>query len=140
MAVSAVLVGLAGAAAGDGAGDKERLQGEWAALSIKFGDTTLPDKAVMKSNLVIKGDVYVGTINQLDMGRHRIALDESKDPKQIDLTPIWEGGGGTVKGIYKLDGDTLTVCRPITAAGARPKEFKAGEGVGVGVYKRAAKK
>lgn len=53
-------------------------------------------------------------------------LDPSKTPAQIDLTDP-DGGdkGGTMYGIYKLDGDTLTICLVSSKDPAdRPKEFK----------------
>jgi len=45
-------------------------------------------------------------------------LDESKSPATIDLT----ADDGTWPGIYRLDGDTLTICLRITA-GLRPRVF-----------------
>jgi uncharacterized protein (TIGR03067 family) len=60
----------------------------------------------------------------------RIELDPSRDPKAIDVIP--DGGkdrGERVLGIYKLEGDRLTIC--MAAPGKpRPKEFKADKGSG----------
>jgi len=50
-----------------------------------------------------------------------------------------DGNAQTWKGIYKLDGDTLTFCRPQASGGERPKEFKSTPGVVLIVYKRAGK-
>jgi hypothetical protein len=43
-----------------------------------------------------------------------------------------------LKGIYQLDGDTLTVCRSVRPTDDRPKEFKAGD-VLLAVYRRKGK-
>ena len=53
-------------------------------------------------------------------------VDSSKSPKEIDLTPTTgENKGKTVKGIYKIAGDYLTICRGLTEKEARPTEFAA---------------
>jgi uncharacterized protein (TIGR03067 family) len=58
-------------------------------------------------------------------------LDPSQNPKAIDLS-YKEGpaAGQTIKAIYKLEGETLTICRPRTQADDRPKEFAAPAGSG----------
>ena len=44
-----------------------------------------------------------------------IKVDSSKTPKEIDLTfTAGEHKGKTVKGIYKIAGDDLTICRGLT--------------------------
>jgi uncharacterized protein (TIGR03067 family) len=55
-----------------------------------------------------------------------LKLDPSKKPKAIDLS-YTEGpsAGKTVKGIYKLDGDTLAICRALKEEDERPTEFSA---------------
>jgi uncharacterized protein (TIGR03067 family) len=58
-----------------------------------------------------------------------LKLDPSKKPKAIDLS-YTEGpsAGKTVKGIYKIDGDTLTICRALKEDDERPTEFSAPSG------------
>jgi uncharacterized protein (TIGR03067 family) len=60
-----------------------------------------------------------------------LKLDPSKDPKAVDLS-YTEGpsAGRTVKGIYKLEGDKLTICRALKQDGKRPTEFSAPAGSG----------
>jgi uncharacterized protein (TIGR03067 family) len=50
---------------------------------------------------------------------YRFALDIQKAPKALDLTLL--NNGLTIHGIYKLEGDSLTVCM---SAGERPKDFE----------------
>ena len=51
-------------------------------------------------------------------------LDPSKSPPEIDLTPP-DGLGATMYGIYKLEGDRLTICAVLSHTPAsRPKQFK----------------
>ena len=46
-----------------------------------------------------------------------------KEPKTLDLTIKLGNQEKVSQGIYKLDGDTLTLCRT-EENGERPKEFK----------------
>jgi uncharacterized protein (TIGR03067 family) len=56
-------------------------------------------------------------------------LDPSKSPKAMDIS-YKEGpaAGQTVKAIYKLEGETLTICRARAEADERPREFEAPAG------------
>jgi uncharacterized protein (TIGR03067 family) len=58
-------------------------------------------------------------------------LDPSKSPKAMDIS-YKEGpaAGQTIKAIYKLEGETLTICRALAKADDRPKEFAAPAGSG----------
>ena len=54
-------------------------------------------------------------------------LDATKTPHEIDMTKTRNGKAETMYGIYKLEGDILTICGVESANPAdRPKEFKIG--------------
>ena len=60
------------------------------------------------------------------------AVDSAKTPKEMDVKAT--GGpqkGKTVKAIYKLDGDTLTVCYDHDKPDNRPAKFESKEGTTV---------
>ena len=56
-------------------------------------------------------------------------MDPKKDPAEIDIIPPTDKKEPTVLGIYKVDGDNLTVCfrRGKTDSG-RPTKFESPEG------------
>jgi uncharacterized protein (TIGR03067 family) len=66
----------------------------------------------------------------------RIRLDPTTSPARMDLALKWMGKGDKRLAIYKVDGDTLTICWGKT----RPTKFKAddrdGGGSCLAVFKR----
>jgi uncharacterized protein (TIGR03067 family) len=56
-------------------------------------------------------------------GEYRLKLDATKDPKWVDLSAE-RLGDRTLKGIYRLDGDKLTICYAYDPDSPRPTEFK----------------
>jgi uncharacterized protein (TIGR03067 family) len=152
MSLVAVLVaGLAGISAGcgqpednaakefkDAKQELDKLQGEWTLVSTEVGGKKRPDTENALSKLTISENQWVGTHRDFPrQNRSTIEIDPSKDPKTIDLISRHENA--TAPGIYKLEGDTLTVCYG-TVGGERPKEFKTTQESGVLVVLKRAKK
>lgn len=54
------------------------------------------------------------------------AADPKAEPATMDFT--LEPGGGLLRGIYKVDGDTLTICCEDADRGRRPTRFAAPAG------------
>ena len=55
-----------------------------------------------------------------------LKINPAKDPREFDLLA---GERVVIRGIYKLDGDTLTACYPnSTEVPDRPKQFSAAKG------------
>jgi len=131
-----VLLIAAGGPAQDTKKELEKLQGEWTMVSMETKGMKAGDKVVKQYKLTIKGDQW--TVTTLKGGaRATFKIDPSKNPKTIDLTFELNKKGTPSRGIYKLEGDTLILCR---AAGdrERPKEFKTTEEAGIlVVWKRA---
>src|SRR5262245_2481462 len=102
--------------------DAAKLEGAWVGTSWKRGEGEVP-KDKVQTELTIAKDTYEFPkgINRISK-KGAIKVDAAKGT--IDFTP--EDGpssGRTLQGIYKVDGDTLTLC--FTTAGRdRPKEFK----------------
>ena len=126
MAAMAVGITSALASAEEPTGDLAKLQGSWTA---KGGpNTNIP------LTLAIKGNAIEITGARPDGGEFKLKgelkLDEKATPRSVDWVKLITRGGGEMPdtpGIYKLDGDTWTVCGG-GPGGERPTKFEAGEG------------
>jgi uncharacterized protein (TIGR03067 family) len=117
-----VVLAAAGAGAANAQNGLDKLEGAWVAVSWKRGDTEI-GKDQVATELVLAKTTY-----EFPQGINRISrkgafkIDAAKGT--IDFTP--EDGpaaGRTLLGLYKVEGDTLTLC--FTSAGReRPKELK----------------
>jgi uncharacterized protein (TIGR03067 family) len=133
-------LGLLGAAPKDDAGKKDRalMQGDWACESYTVNGFTLEADDAQALFRTMKGNAYTVFRFSKALGKGTFTLDASKSPRAIDLTPA--GAGKPILGIYKIDGDTLTIC--YAAPGKpRPAGFtaKAGSGNTLTVWKREKK-
>jgi uncharacterized protein (TIGR03067 family) len=99
--------------------DLAKLQGNWKPAATEFkGKDVIPIPAVTYS---IDGSEYTSKSDEQKVrGKVAFRIDASTNPKTIDLTLR---DGKVSLGIYKLDGDTLTICRE-TGSGVRPADFK----------------
>jgi uncharacterized protein (TIGR03067 family) len=109
-----------------------KLEGKWSVSTYEREGKTLGAGIARNIKYSFKGDVQTltGGIGFTGGKEAQIKLDPAKKPAEIDLTPLdGKNKGQTFQGIYKLEGDKLTICvtRP---GGGRPKEFatKAGSG------------
>jgi uncharacterized protein (TIGR03067 family) len=124
LAVMAVGLLIGAQARDDVKKEKEKLKGSWSVVSVEVapGEKGPSDKDVKEMKFLF-GQTGEDSMS-LKSGEKEdkpgtFKIDPAKMPKEIDLVPQQ---GKAVKGIYKLDGDTLVVCA--TSRGDRPKEFK----------------
>ena len=112
--------------------------GEWTVEASLLGGK---DDGVMQTSpidkIVITVDRWVVVRNGMAPPGTPVAFDPKKSPPEFDFDPGPAGGG--IKGIYKLDGDTLTVC--YTIHGDRPTKIEslAGSQVRMMTLKRVKK-
>ena len=108
----------------------DRHQGVWRASTSVYDGQEAPAEIVRSITRTVEKDHVVWKRDGNSFAGTRIELDPSRDPKTIDVIP--DGGkdrGERVLGIYKLEGDRLTIC--MAAPGQpRPREFKAEKGSG----------
>ncbi len=118
------------------------LQGTWTMESFILNGETIPEEQTKTGRLVISGTEYRAQFGD-SAASATLGVDSSKNPRAIDFTfntgPL---KGKTIEGIYRLEGDKLTICRALLEGEERPKEFAspAESGVLVVIWKRSHSK
>jgi uncharacterized protein (TIGR03067 family) len=97
--------------------DQELIQGTWRVESGERGGKAFPNEIISSARLSFEGQVMT-TVVAGNSTKFRFELSPENSHKEINL----DMNGTVGKGIYKLDGDLLTIVH--TEAGKpRPKEF-----------------
>jgi uncharacterized protein (TIGR03067 family) len=109
----------------DGKKDPPGLVGEWAAESavIRGKPDNPPPGTTWTFTADGKSVLRVGDGNGEVEGTYK--ADPKKDPAEVDITAGPKGG--PARGLYKVDGDTLTLCL-VTDGEDRPKKIEAPAG------------
>jgi uncharacterized protein (TIGR03067 family) len=123
---AALLVVLAGGADKEEATrkDLERMQGDWAQVSMVVDGEKLGDDEAQALFRTIKGQEYTVARYKKTIGKGSFTLDAAKKPKTIDARPAIAGQNITMLGIYEFDGEKLKLCFA-RAGRPRPTEFAA---------------
>ncbi len=109
--------------------DEDRLQGTWKVTSIENDGNKVDPKEFANWKLVIAGDKMTALDSNDVMDEHTFKLDAAAKPAAIDLTLLTgESKGKTMQGIYRIEGDTLTVCVAEPGKKDRPREFRSEPG------------
>jgi uncharacterized protein (TIGR03067 family) len=108
------------------ASDRDRLQGTWVVESGQRNGQPTPLDQVGMQRAVFDGDKLHAVMPGGITGDGYAQLVETTQPKQIWLQVQGENKG--MRGIYKIDGDRLTLCMDQDAAGEIPKSFAAPAG------------
>ena len=98
-----------------------QLRGTWIAVSMEQGGRkeNLPNGVEMKFTFD-KGKLAVNEGGRATVGSY--ITNDARNPKEIDLIPPKDlKGAEVIKGIYRVDGDTLKLS--FTRGGNRPKGF-----------------
>jgi uncharacterized protein (TIGR03067 family) len=102
--------------------DQELIQGRWWINAQESGGKQQSDKAFKGNSFTFRKDKKGSLVAKLDERPYEpvefaVAIDPNRNPKSIDLTTK----GIKARGIYKLDGDDLTIC--VSLGGQRPNDF-----------------
>jgi uncharacterized protein (TIGR03067 family) len=128
IALLVVAVAVAAPAAKDGKERPPSLVGEWEAVKgVRDGAET--DIPAGRYTLTFTAD---GKMTERRAGgpngEGTYATDPAKAPAEVDFVSTSEKGKPPVRGIYKVDGDTLTLCLVEKDGAERPKSFDASDG------------
>ena len=139
---AAAAVGILSTCRSARAGDDDArlLQGKWRVISAEQNGASLPKDRVEKMFVAVEKDELRGYVEGTKAEQAaKFSLDPKQDPKHIDFTEArdrdwadrphlklfhrykWVDGkpvpaDGKAEGIYKLDGDSLTICWRTTEA------------------------
>lgn len=116
--------------------DLERLQGKW---NLKRGETNgvslaevLKKKGIGKLQIDFSDDLMTMSGFGTQDHKYRFTLEPDEKPNAIDSIAEETQGkaakGTRVPGIYKIDGDTLTLCLANELTVERPRKFAAPNG------------
>jgi uncharacterized protein (TIGR03067 family) len=131
----ALVIGTGAVSARDDDKDElKKLEGTYLIVGMERGGEKMPAGTLEKApkearTITIKG-------NKMSMARGKseesitLKIDASKTPHEITTTETKPNGKSeTMYGIYKLKGDTLTICGiDSEKPSERPKEFKTAKG------------
>ena len=121
--------------------DLEKMQGDWAAESMERDGMKLDPDDAQAFFRTVKGNSYTVHRYSKKISSGTFRLDATKTPRAIDFMPDFPARGKPILGIYRLEGDKLTLRYPAPGQ-PRPREFsaKAGTGNTVAVWVREKKK
>ena len=103
------------------------LVGEWVAEAAVSGGEAGPAPKGVTYTFAADGTLTI-TGGRGKPGALAYKADPAKDPVHIDLLPPGGAGGPAGVGIYKVDGDTLTLCVASGKGAERPARFESPKG------------
>jgi RNA polymerase sigma factor (sigma-70 family) len=105
--------------------DEEKIVGTWAYASVETGGQKVSEEQVKEARMVFTAEGKFSATRGRGMKGGTYKLDSAKKPKELTTT---NEDGKNHFGIYKLDGDTLTICMHEEDGAERPTEFATKEG------------
>jgi uncharacterized protein (TIGR03067 family) len=120
---------------GSAKADLKAMQGEWVAVSCTTWVPDGPGKPGLLMSeapavrLVVAGDRLTQYQGDRVVGVYTVRLDASRSPRWVDAAAVpgrLQHSAGS-KGLYRLEGDRLTICEVDCGKGGRPARIAGGE-------------
>jgi len=106
--------------------DLEKMQGDWAVVSVVRDGVKEEDDNAQSLFRTVKGNQYTVFLFDKPVGSGTFKIDATKKPKTIDSFPA-NLAGKALLGTYQIEGSTITTC--YAAAGKdRPTAFSSKKG------------
>src|SRR5262249_23933810 len=108
----------------------ETLQGEWSLIGREVDGQKSNEEEVkaLQIRIVIKGDqLLFKSLGDAEWQKSTLKINLQGASKSVDVSGDNKGAKKDVLGIYKLEGDLLTVCNSVAE---RPTDFTAPKGSG----------
>ncbi len=108
--------------------DREAIKGKWKAVSISMSGEPQADELVKNFKLNFESKDYTNTVGDM-VEEGSYSIDSTKSPKTIDFD-IKKGPveGKKQLGVYKLDGDKLTLVMSAAGSTDRPTSLTVEKG------------
>jgi uncharacterized protein (TIGR03067 family) len=127
--ISSVVVGLALVLGAPGTKEPPKkdvsIVGEWILEKMLIGEIDVSPPKDKESRFVFSND---GKLNITETGQKpetdEYKLDLKKNPAQIDILPAADSKDASLIGIFKIDGDVLTICCAEGTKNTRPTKFE----------------
>jgi uncharacterized protein (TIGR03067 family) len=109
--------------------EKRKIQATWQCTAAEVNGRKAPEAEISTLKLIFSGEEFTFKLPDGDVKGNVKMLDTTTDPRLIDLDFKVGPIRGTLEGIYKVDGDTLTLCLySMPDVKQRPGEFTGKEG------------
>jgi uncharacterized protein (TIGR03067 family) len=138
-----VLTALASTSLADEAAEEEsrKLEGTWKFVSLMSDGQEAPKEVIEKWRWSVRGDEITWGDPIQGETKTSFKIDPSKSPKAIEITALdGKTKGKSLQGIYRFEGERLTVCLPegrqAEEGRTRPEEFGGGQGMSLFVLER----
>lgn len=113
----------------------DQLQGTWRMVASESRGKKAPEKVVKATTLRVKGNDWIVSAGNKEQV-YTFTLAQSKKGRVIRFTHKKGDEVQTFAGLWKLEGDTLTVMRGMRGVKKLPRGFNADEGGLLSVWKR----